>query len=377
MISTYSLTRRHKYASLSVVCGSIRQMNTVSIEPIFKPRTIRYYGGKAKLADFIISGLQLSGLKEGMTVLDGFTGTSVVAQELKYRGFHTFANDHLYFCYALADAHLAFNQRPIFKKLKLKSGVLDYLNSLAPKNGFVTRNYSPFEKCERMYLSIENANKVDAIRDKIEEWKNDAVVTLSEFNYLLATLIYSINLVSNITGTYGAYLKFWEGRSKKSLFLTPIDISPSKYSNQAMCQDVVEAVSKQHYDFIYLDPPYNSRGYFSNYFFLEMVAKGWYETIPIPQGITGIPRNLEIRSDYSSKMEVSGAFQRLINKCDADFVAISYNNEGLLPQDKLLEILNDFGKVKILTQEHKRYRSINQDGSNSITQELLFVVRKK
>ena len=352
-------------------------MSIAKLEPAFKPRTIRYYGGKAKLADFIIGGLKQSGLKEGMTVLDGFTGTSVVAQELKHRGFHTYANDHLYFCYALADAHLAFNHQPTFKKLKLNSDVLDYLNSLKPKNGFVTRNYSPFEQCERMYLSIENANKVDAIRDQIEEWKNEDLVTLSEFNYLLATLIYGINLVSNITGTYGAYLKFWEGRSKKRLSLTPIDIAPSKYSNNAMCIDVVEAVSKQHYDFIYLDPPYNSRAYFSNYFFLEMVAKGWYETIPIPQGVTGIPRNLEIRSDYSSKMEVSGAFQRLINKCDAEYVAISYNNEGLLPQEKLLEILNDFGKVKILTQEHKRYRSVNQDGSNSITQELLFVVRKK
>lgn len=360
-----------------MVYGSIPPVSIAKLEPAFKPRTIRYYGGKAKLADFIIGGLQQSGLKEGMTVLDGFTGTSVVAQELKHRGFHTYASDHLYFCYALADAHLAFNHQPTFKKLKLNSGVLDYLNSLKPKNGFITRNYSPFEQCERMYLSIENANKVDAIRDQIEEWKNEDLVTHSEFNYLLATLIYGINLVSNITGTYGAYLKFWEGRSKKSLFLTPIDIAPSKYSNQAMCKDVVEAVSKQYYDFIYLDPPYNSRGYFSNYFFLEMVAKGWYETIPIPQGVTGIPRNLEVRSDYSSKMEVSGAFQRLINKCDAEYVAISYNNEGLLPQEKLLEILNDFGKVKILTQEHKRYRSVNQDGSNSITQELLFVVRKK
>lgn len=352
-------------------------MSIAKLEPAFKPRTIRYYGGKAKLADFIIGGLQQSGLKEGMTVLDGFTGTSVVAQELKHRGFHTYASDHLYFCYALADAHLAFNHQPTFKKLKQISNVLDYLNSLKPKNGFVTRNYSPFEQCERMYLSIENANKVDAIRDQIEAWKNEGLVTLSEFNYLLATLIYAINLVSNITGTYGAYLKFWEGRSKKNLSLTPIDTAPSKYSNHAMCIDVVEAVSKQNYDFIYLDPPYNSRGYFSNYFFLEMVAKGWYETIPIPQGVTGIPRNLEVRSDYSSKMAVSGAFQRLINKCDAEYVAISYNNEGLLPQEKLLEILNDFGKVKILTQEHKRYRSVNQDGSNSITQELLFVVRKK
>ena len=319
-------------------------MSIAKPAPAFKPRTIRYYGGKAKLADFIIGGLQQSGLKEGMTVLDGFSGTSVVAQELKHRGFHTYANDHLYFCYALADAHLAFNHKPSFKGLKLDTDVLVFLNSLEPKHGFVTRNYSPFENCQRMYLSIENANKVDAIRDQIEDWKNEASITASEYNYLLATLIYAINLVSNITGTYGAYLKFWEGRSKKSLYLTPINISPSKYSNRAMCKDVIEAVSRQHYDFIYLDPPYNSRGYFSNYFFLEMVARGWYETIPIPQGVTGIPRNLEVRSDYSSKMEVSGAFQRLMNKCDAEYVAISYNNEGLISQEKLLAILNDFGK---------------------------------
>ena len=107
-----------------------------------------------------------------------------------------------------------------------------------------------------------------------------------------------------------------------------------------------------------------------------MIAKGWYDKVPVPQGVTGIPKNLEVRSDYSSKIEVSGAFQKLISKCNAEFVAISYNNEGLLQQEKLLEILHHFGKVKIHAQEHKRYRSINQDGNNSITEELLFIVRK-
>ena len=343
----------------------------------FKPRTIRYYGGKAKLADFIIKGMEQFGLKEGMSVLDAFTGTSVVAQELKHRGFHTFANDHLYFSYALADAHLAFNEVPDFKKLKLSVGVFDFLNSLPSKKGFVTKNYSPFGSCERMYLSIVNAGKVDAIRDQIQEWQEEKKINTSEFNYLIASLVYAINLVSNITGTYGAYLKFWEGRSTKNLLLTPIEVSPSKFQNQALYGDVLEAVNRQRYDFIYLDPPYNSRGYYSNYFFLEMVAKGWYDNIPEPSGVTGIPKNLEVRSDYSSKREVSGAFQRLISKCNTEYIALSYNNEGLLSQDKLMEILNDAGEVTVLTQDHKRYRSINQDGSNSVTQELLFVVRKK
>lgn len=352
-------------------------MNLAQVEPAFKPRTIRYYGGKAKLADFIIHGLEHSGLKKGMTVLDGFTGTSVIAQELKYRGFRTYANDHLYFCYALADAHLAFNQHPKFKKLNINCDVLDFLNTINPKNGFVTRNYSPFENCKRMYLSIANANKVDAIRDQIEDWKREEVITISEFNYLLAILIYSINLVSNITGTYGAYLKFWEERSKKKLHLSHINLYPSKYTNKATHKDVIDAVSQTNYDFIYLDPPYNSRSYFSNYFFLEVIARGWYETIPEPLGVTGIPRNLEVRSDYSSKVEVGGAFHKLINKCNTEVIAISYNNEGLLAEEKLKDILSDFGKVKIYTQEHKRYRSVNQDGTNSVTKELLFIVRKK
>jgi adenine-specific DNA-methyltransferase len=343
----------------------------------FKPRTIRYYGGKAKLADFIINGMEQFGLKEGMSVLDAFSGTSVIAQELKHRGFHTFANDHLYFCYALADAHLAFNEVPDFKKLKLSVGVFDYLNSLPAKKGFLTKNYSPFGSCERMYLSIVNAGKVDAIRDQIQEWQEAKKINTSEFNYLIASMVYAINLVSNITGTYGAYLKFWEGRSTKDLLLTPIEVSPSQFQHQAFYGDVLDAVSRQRYDFIYLDPPYNARGYYSNYFFLEIVAKGWYDNIPIPSGVTGIPKNLEVRSDYSSKREVSGAFQRLISKCSAEYIALSYNNEGLLSQDRLMEILNDAGEVKVLTQDHKRYRSINQDGNNSMTQELLFVVRKK
>lgn len=343
----------------------------------FKPRTIRYYGGKAKLADFIIDGMVEFGLKEGMSVLDGFTGTSVIAQELKHRGFQAFANDNLYFSYVLADAHLAFNKVPNFNKLKLDSGVFEYLNSIKPKEGFITRNYSPYSGCDRMYLTIENAKRVDAVRDQIEEWKTLSLISNSEFNYLVASLIYAINLVSNITGTYGAYLKFWEGRATKKLMLTPIEVHASKYKNQAWHSDVVEAVSKQHYDFIYLDPPYNSRGYFSNYFLLELIAKGWYEFLPIPMGVTGIPRNIEVRSEYSSKKEVSAAFQRLISKCNAEYVFLSYNNEGLLPESRLLEILSDAGEVTVLSQEHRRYRSINQDGTNSITKELLFAVRKK
>ena len=48
-------------------------MTITNSERAYKPRTIRYYGGKAKLTEFIVSGMMKSGLKKGMAVLDGFT----------------------------------------------------------------------------------------------------------------------------------------------------------------------------------------------------------------------------------------------------------------------------------------------------------------
>ena len=317
-----------------------------------------------------------SGLEKGMSVLDAFTGTAIMAQKFKSIGMQTTANDHLYFCYALADAHLFFRKVPNFENLDLGVPVFDYLNKLVGKPDFITRNYSPYEECSRMYLTVENAMKVDVIRNKIENWKRKNLITIHEFNYLIASLLYAINLVSNITGTYGAYLKFWESRSQKTLIMKKIEITDNKMNNHAYNLDASEVV-KRKYDFIYLDPPYNSRSYFSNYFFLELVAKGWYETIPNPKGQTGITKNIAIASEFSSRKTVIGAFHDLLSKANTPLLALSYNNEGLVDQEKVLDILKNYGPVKIFEVEHKRYRSINQSGNKAKTKELLMIVRKK
>jgi adenine-specific DNA-methyltransferase len=126
-----------------------------------------------------------------------------------------------------------------------------------------------------------------------------------------------------------------------------------------------------------LDPPYNSRNYFSNYFLLEVIAQGWFEVQPEPEGLTGITNNIGVKSEFSSKREVGAAFSKLIADINCDLIAISYNNEGLLAPNQLMDILTTVGKVTLWDMEHKRYRSINQDGSNSSTSEKLYVIRKK
>ena len=68
--------------------------------------------------------------------------------------------------------------------MKIKD-VFDYLEN-APidiKDGFVYSNYSPHEKCERMYLTTENAQRIDFIRTTIEQWKNEELINENEYYY--------------------------------------------------------------------------------------------------------------------------------------------------------------------------------------------------
>jgi len=339
-------------------------------------RGIRYYGGKGKLTPFILETLETYGMTRHSTVLDAFSGTSIVSQAFKRFGAKTIANDNLYFCFALASAHLATNSTPMFKKLGLGVPVVDYLNSLKPNKGFITRSYSPTGSCQRMYLTPSNAGKVDAIRAQIHEWKAGKLISRHEELYLIAILIMAVNLVSNVTGTYGAYLKFWEGRALKELVLLDIQVVSNAHRNSAFNADALDAVSRQEYDLIYLDPPYNSRGYFSNYFLLEVIARGWFEREPVLTGVTGIPKELQVKSKFTSKLQAEGGFIELFDSCRANVVALSYNDEGIVERDKLRELMSGFGTVTIVDRDHRRYKSINQSPGQKSTKEMLFILEK-
>lgn len=64
-----------------------------------------------------------------------------------------------------------------------------------------------------MYLTPENAKRIDYIRNTIEKWKKQKSINESEYFYLLASLLEGVPYISNITGTYGAYLKNWDKRA--------------------------------------------------------------------------------------------------------------------------------------------------------------------
>jgi len=349
---------------------------------------MRYYGCKTKLLTFIEKAVKELDLYEGAKFFDIFSGTATVAKHFKRLGYTVIANDNLEFCYALAKAYIELNSPPKFRKLKkivskqpgveTYEKVINYLNTILPVKGFIYKNYCPGgTKNLRTYFSDQNGQKIDTIRTKIEKWKNENLITELEYYYLITALIEGVNLISNVAGTYAACLKTWDKRALKPLVLTPPEIIQSKKVNKAFKMDANEIIKKISTDVLYLDPPYNTRQFASNYFLLELIAEGWFDKEPKinPKSKTGIYFDESKKSLYCQKSTAPAAFTDLIKKAKARHILLSYNNEGIIPEKFIQKTLLKKGKLVRHEQSHKRYRSINQNNDDpNLVNERLYVV---
>ena len=344
---------------------------------------MRYYGCKTKLLGFIEKAVKRLDLYDGAKFFDIFTGTTMVARHFKKLGYTVIANDNLEFCHSLAKTYIELNEYPKFRKLrrevnnyegqKTYEKVINYLNTLKPIRGFIYKNYCPGgTKKLRSYFSDDNGKKIDATRTKIEKWKDAESITELEFYFLLTALIEAVNLVSNVAGTYAACLKIWDKRALKPLILTPPEIIPSKKVNKAFKMDANKIVSKISTDILYLDPPYNTRQFASNYFLLELIAEGGLNKNIKLKSKTGVYFNESKKSLYSQKSTAPKAFADLIKKAKARHILLSYNNEGIMPDNFIRKILSAKGSLTCYKQSHKRYRSINQneDDPSSVNERL-------
>ena len=347
---------------------------------------MRYYGAKTKLLPFIEEVVKSTGINGSSNFVDLFAGTTTVGQHFKKLGFTIYSNDILEFSYALSKTYIELNKEPDFKKLKsklkIKSGLnnlFDYLNKFKTlKHSFIYENYSP--SGGRMYFSDENALKIDTFRLLFEEWKIDNLINELEYYYLITSLLRSVNLVSNVTGTYGAYLKTWDNRALKQIILEEVPIIRSNTKNKAFKEDANELIKKVKPDILYLDPPYNTRQYASNYFILELIAEGWFGDKKTEiYGKSGMRNYEHQKSEYCSKTNALNALEDLIiNGSKAKYILLSYNNEGVISQPQIHKILERIGQVDTMYENHKRYRSINQSVEDpQLTLEFIYKVEPK
>jgi adenine-specific DNA-methyltransferase len=275
---------------------------------------------------------------------DGFLGTGIITAEvLKRKVKKIITVDNLCFNTIILKGFTAKR-----KNLNNISRHLDTLNALQGVNGYITENYAS------TYFTEQNCMKMDAVREAINRLYANRELNEDEYNYLLASFLLSADRIANTLGQYDAFLKhigsssFKQGRHVvdsrvySPFLLRPLELLPAcelviYNENIFNCIDSIEC------DTAYFDPPYNTRQYCDNYHVLENLAR-WDK--PALFGKTKKFERAMLKSRFSQRRQVKKAFQELFSQVRAKHVFVSYNSEGILGKDEVIELLSPYGTVK-------------------------------
>ena len=317
---------------------------------------MKYIGNKTRLLDFICESMQAENIPFNGTFCDIFGGTGSVGRFFKEHGFEIISNDFMTYSYIVQYVKVKLNEMPNFTNLGLGPAkeVLKYLNNLEPQKGFIFENFAPSGIFHRQYFSDINAQRIDSVREQIENWKNSSLISKDEYFVLLSSLIDAADFVANISGTYGAYLKIWRSMALKPLTLLEPQIFNNNKNNSIYQTDANELIKKINCDVLYIDPPYNERQYAPNFHVLESLAV-WDK--PMLNGKTGQRDYSTKKSLYCQKSNAISAFKALIENAKAKYIVVSYNNEGIIPKDNMIRILENKGEVKEYTTDYRRFRT--------------------
>lgn len=324
---------------------------------------MNYIGSKFSMLDFINDTINdfVKPKDTNITLCDIFSGTGSVGKYFKRKGYSVISNDIQYYSYITAKHFIENNDELKFKKLK-SEGIepFEFLNNIDGKEGFIFKNYSlegtKGQEYERQYFSDNNAKKIDAIRMKIEDWENEEKITEAEYTYLIASLIESADKVANTASVYEAFLKKLKTSASKPIELKPVELIVTEEKRKYKvynenCNDLIKHIEG---DILYMDPPYNTRRYDTNYHMLETIAL--YDE-PEIKGKTGIRTEQTKKSKYCVKKEAMNAFEDLVKNAKFKYLLLSYNDEGIISTEDIKRIMSKYGNYKCYERKHKRFKA--------------------
>ncbi len=304
---------------------------------------IKYIGSKRALLDPI--GAAVRGvLPNGGHVCDLFSGSARVGHALKGEGFRVWSNDHNAYAHALATAYVQADRE---RWLDRATVVLSDLAATPPAPGWFTKAF-----CEdARYFTPRNGARIDAMRDRIEamglepELKAVALVALME----------AADRVDSTAGLQMAYMKSWAPRALKPLELRMPALQPAVAAGpcRATRAEALETAAAFDGDLVYLDPPYNQHSYLGNYHVWESLIL-WDN--PATYGVAN--KRIDVRtrkSAFNSKPGIGPALKAVIEAIRAPNLIVSFNDEGYLDRDQLVEMLSARGHVQVVEIPRPRY----------------------
>lgn len=304
---------------------------------------IKYIGSKRALLDPITAAVR-GVLPDGGHVCDLFSGSARVGHALKGAGFRVWCNDHNAYAHALAIAYVAADRDRWRAEAER---VLADLAATPPSPGWFTRAF-----CEdARYFTPENGARIDAMRDRIA-----AMALPPELEAIaLVSLMEAADRVDSTAGLQMAYMKSWAPRALKPLELRMPALQPAVASGpcRATRADALETAAAFDGDLVYLDPPYNQHSYLGNYHVWESLIL-WDR--PETYGVANKRIDVKTRkSAFNSRPGIGPAFQAVVAAIRAPNLIVSFNDEGYLSRDQLVEMLSARGHVQVVEIPRPRY----------------------
>jgi DNA adenine methylase len=305
------------------------------------------------------------------TVLDAFSGSGCVSYMFKSQGKAVIANDFLKYSYHIANALVANSS-----DMLSESDIALLLEPNANRQNFIQETF------QGLYFSDEDNLFLDNAVANIQQLASPSKSSLALTALNRACVKRRPRGVFTYTGN-----RYDDGRrdlklSLQEQFLEAIEllnaaVFDNGQQNLALNQDVFSLDVAP--DLVYLDPPYytplSDNDYLRRYHFVEGLSCYW-------QGVeilhhTKTKKLRKYYTPFDSRIEVYGAFERLLRKFSNSIIVVSYSSNSLPNRTELTDMLKAIkGNVMVHIIGHKYSfgtHSHKVGNQNNDVQEYLFV----
>jgi adenine-specific DNA-methyltransferase len=383
-----------KKASLIELLSSTSSTALIESDFVLQPM-ITYIGNKRKLVPWIMEVVEeiCSELRTTkLHVLDGFAGSGVVSRALMPFCSELHSNDMELYSYTLLRCFLETPSAEQRVRINKHFDEMDRLCQAPTEIGFISKLYSPKNTDaptaeERVFYTRENAMIIDTLLKYIFSVEQDIR------HYLLGPILIKASINVNTAGVFRGFYKkdgvgHFGGAGENALerILAPIQLVKPLWSStscKSICynsdiNNLIMRFGNKELDLIYLDPPYNEHPYGSNYFMLNLIARGQEPTEY--SKVSGIPKMWN-KSAFNGRGSAYNTMLDLLRNCleKAKYTLISYNNEGLVTEEDWQVIFEELDcKVKKYEKEYDTYHgSRNLDSRNKKVVEIMYLITKK